>query len=213
MKDKQSHEHPGVTVDLPVEILSEGSVSRGRATALASVGMCLAVTSPLAIGTEIEIRFRPAKHLPVMHVKARVLSQVPEKGATLEFTEIDPTHREALLRLIVHRRRAQSRVRLVTQVESPQCGALALSRDISEGGMFIETKQPLPVDTQLHLRFYLEAGGPLVTADAKVAYEVVGLGMGIQFVDISQSDGARIHDYVLRSQRLTAETLDTESET
>jgi len=201
LKYKESRKYPRVVVDLPVEILSEGRASRDRATTLSGGGIRLAITAPLRIGSEIRIRFRPAKHLPIIEAKARVLYQIPKKGTAIEFTEIDAQQREALLRLIVHRRRAHSRARLVAQVDCPQCMSLALSRDISEGGMFIETHQPLAVGTRLKLRFHIDADEPIVAAEVVVAYEVVDLGMGVQFVEISEADRARIAAYVVRSQR------------
>jgi c-di-GMP-binding flagellar brake protein YcgR len=167
--------------------------------------MFLAVTTPLPCGTEVLIRFRPAKHLPVLQVKAQVLYQVPDQGTGVEFTEIDPEQRQALLRLILHRRagrRKYARARLIAQIECPQCVELAVSRDISEGGMFIETKTPLSVDSEVYLRFNLDDGGPCVEAVAEVVYEVVGLGMGIQFAHVNQPDMARIRDYVVRSSAL-----------
>ena len=201
MKDKESRKYPRVAVDLPVEILSAESASNERATTLSGGGMLLAITTPLRIESEIRIRFRPAKHLPIIQAKARVLYQVPEKSTAIEFTEIDPQHREKLLRLIVGRRRAHSRVRLVTQVECPQFMSLALSRDISKGGMFIETHQSVAVDTRLQLRFHLFASEPIVTTEAIVAYEVVDLGMGVQFVEISPADRARIARYAGRFKK------------
>lgn len=165
--------------------------------------MFLAVTTPLPLGTEVLIRFRPAKQMPILQVKAKVLYQIADRGTGVEFTEIDPEHRQALLRLILHRkagRRNHARAPLVTQIECQHCTELAVSRDISEGGMFIETRKPLPVDAEFPIRFNLDDGGSCVVAVAKVVYEVVGLGMGVQFVHVNQQDLVRIGDYVSRSE-------------
>jgi c-di-GMP-binding flagellar brake protein YcgR len=197
--------YPEVNVDLPVEVTCGEKTSRERATTLGGGGMFLAITTPLAPGTEIRVRFRPAKHLPVFEARARVLSQIPERGTAVEFTQIDPQQQQALLRLILHRRanrRKFARARLVTQVECEQFTELAFSRDVSEGGMFIETKRPLPVDSTFTLRFNLDDGKYVVVALAEVMYEVVDLGMGVQFSGISQEDRKRIVAYVSRSGAL-----------
>lgn len=202
MEARRSVDYPRVSVDLPVELTCQGRTFRERATTLGGGGMFLAVTTPLPLGTEIRIRFRPATHLPVLQVKAKVIYQIPDRGTGVEFTEIDPEHRQALLRLILHRRagrRRYARARLVAQVEYPSCMELAVSRDISEGGMFIETKQPLPVDSEVRLRFNLDDGDACVVAIAEVVFEVVGLGMGVQFVRINPRDTVRIREYVVRS--------------
>jgi PilZ domain len=208
---KRSFYYPRVTVSLPVELTLAGRTFRERATTLGGGGMFLAVTTPLAPGTEVLIRFRPARHLSIIQVRARILYQIPDRGTGVEFTEIDPGDRQALLHLILHRKadgRRHARARLVAQIDCPQCVELAVSRDVSEGGMFIETKRPLPVDTELHLRFNLDDGGPCVEAMAEVAYEVVGLGMGVRFMYLSSPDAMRIREYVHRSGALPDPTAD-----
>jgi len=203
LRVKYTRIYPRLVVDLPVQILLSETSLQERATSLGGGGMFLAVTTPLEIGTEVEIRFRPAKHLPVISVKAKVLYQISEQGTAVQFTEIDPEHRQAVVRLILYRRshaRKVPRARMVTQISCPELLTLAYSRDVSVGGMFIETRQPLPVGTRLNLRFHIEDDTPIVAAEAVVAYEVVGLGMGIRFWWISLEDRQRIADYVEQSQ-------------
>jgi c-di-GMP-binding flagellar brake protein YcgR len=203
LRVKYTRTYPRLAVDLPVEILLSETSLRERATSLGGGGMFLAVTAPLEVGTEVVIRFRPAKHLPVIPVKAKVLYQIPGQGTAVEFTEIQPEHRQALVRLILYRRshvRKVPRARMVAQVICPELLTLAYSRDISVGGMFIETHQSLPVDTRMNLRFHLEDDSPIVTAEAVVAYEVVGLGIGVRFWWISLEDRQRIADFVERFQ-------------
>lgn len=203
LRVRYTRTYPRLAVDLPVWILLSEAPLHKRATSLGGGGMFLAVTTPLEIGTEVVIRFRPAKHLPVIPVKAKVLYQIPEQGTAVEFTEIQPEHRQALVRLILYRRlhaRKVPRARMVTQVSCPELLTLAYSRDVSVGGMFIETRQPLPVGTRLNLRFHIEDDAPIVAAEAVVAYEVVGLGMGVRFWWISLDDRQRIADYVTRCE-------------
>lgn len=205
MIPRPSVDYPRVTVNLPVELTFAGRTLQDRATTLGGGGMFLALTTPLAPGSQVLIRFRPARHLLIIQVKARVLYQLPDRGTGVEFTEINPGDRQALLRLILHRRsgrRKHARARLVAQVECPQCVELAVSRDVGEGGMFIETQKPLLVNTEIHLRFNLDDGGPCVEAMAEVVYEVVGLGMGVQFNYLSPRNAMRIREYVVRSGAL-----------
>lgn len=209
MDARRSVDYPRIAVDLPVELVFDGRTLRDRATSLGGGGMFLAVTIPLPIGTEVLIRFRPARHLAVIQVRARVVYQIPDRGTGVEFTEIDPQHRQALLRLILRRRegrRNYARARLIAQIECPQCVELAVSRDISEGGMFIETQKPLSVETELYVRFNLDDGGVCVVAVAQVVYEVVGLGMGVRFIHVSPQDAVRIREYVVRSGALPDST-------
>lgn len=204
--ERRSPEYPRVGVDLPVELSYAGKTLRERATTLGGRGMFLAFTSPLPLGCEIDLRFRPAKHLPVLQTKAKVLYQIPQKGTGVQFTEIDAQDRQMLLRLIHHRladRRKYPRAPLATRVLCNESMSLAFSRDVSLGGMFVGTSQPVPVGSELRLRFHLEDGGPVIVADGEVAYQVEKLGMGVRFNDLSPDDRNRIEAYVGKSAVVT----------
>jgi hypothetical protein len=180
-------------------------VYREHASSLSGGGLFLTGLENLALGTVISIQFRPAKHLPVMEAKARVCYHVPGKGTALEFTEIQPEHRHSLLRLIHHKtgdKRQHPRAALATQIECQQCLSLAFARDVSPGGMFIETSQPLPVDARVNVRFHLDDDGPVVIALGQVTYQIFKLGMGIEFMDLSPADCKRLEAYVARSATL-----------
>ena len=103
----------------------------------------------LVAGQEISVRFRPARHLPLVEARAKcLLRRSLKQGAAIEFTEIGEEDRQKLLRLIHQKSKTEDfcpRAPLATQVECDRCMSLAFSRDVSLGGMFIETTDPLPV--------------------------------------------------------------------
>jgi len=138
-----------------------------------------------------------------METKAKVLYQIPERGAGVEFTDIDPQDRQVFLRIIhlnTANRRQHPRVPLATQIYSEQSMSLAFSRDVTQGGMFVETKQPMPVGSRLTLRFHLDDQGPIVVATAEVRYVLPQLGMGLQFVEMKPEDRKRIAVYASKWQ-------------
>lgn len=59
-------------------------------------------------------------------------------------------------------------------------------RDISVGGVFIETKKTLPVDATVELNFLVEDGG--IVAKAAVRYVLPGVGVGLQFKNVRTED-------------------------
>ncbi len=59
-------------------------------------------------------------------------------------------------------------------------------RDISVGGVFIETKKILPIDAAVELNFLVEEGG--VLAKAAVRYVLPGVGVGLQFKNVRTED-------------------------
>jgi len=84
-------------------------------------------------------------------------------------------------------RRQYRRVKLVTQVhcEAPECHEVRVTRDVSVGGMFFNVRFPLPIGSEMSISFRLHPNEPAITCRATVTFSRVGLGMGIQFQDLS----------------------------
>ena len=59
-------------------------------------------------------------------------------------------------------------------------------RDISVGGIFVETRKNLPVDATVELNFLVEDGG--IVAKAAVRYVLPGVGVGLQFKNVRTED-------------------------
>jgi PilZ domain len=57
--------------------------------------------------------------------------------------------------------------------------------DISPQGMFINTPQAFPEGTMLKIRFRLGHSGRLIQARSEVRYCLPGVGVGVEFVNIS----------------------------
>jgi hypothetical protein len=89
-------------------------------------------------------------------------------------------------------KRQHRRARLVTQVRCEALGReeILLTRDVSVGGLFVSSKDPFPMGSDISVALQLVAGGESLAAQGKVVYSLNGLGMGIQFADLS--DGARV---------------------
>lgn len=95
-------------------------------------------------------------------------------------------------------RRQYRRVVLVTEVE---CEALErkevmVTRDVSAGGMFITARYPLPIDSYLTVTFRLRLNDTPIFSRARVRYTQPGVGMGIQFLDLSDEMRAKLQKFV-----------------
>jgi hypothetical protein len=67
------------------------------------------------------------------------------------------------------------------------------SSDLSAGGMFLETIAAFPKDTVLQLKFKLgDDGSEPIAVRAKVLYVANGIGVGVEFMDLSPADRMRI---------------------
>lgn len=195
---KNSRKYPRVEASFPVEYTVADRKVRGRASILGGGGLFIKGES-LPPGTELLLRFRPAKHLPIIQAKGKAVHHAPGQGTGVEFTRISPHDQQSLLRWIHHRRaerRTYPRVALVTQVYCAEYMSLAFSRDVSMGGMFIKMKDPPAAGSRVTLRFHLDDGGPIVVATADVRYIVPKLGVGVQFYDMPPADRRRLAAYV-----------------
>ena len=66
--------------------------------------------------------------------------------------------------------------------------------DISPQGMFINTPQPLPEGAVLKVRFRLRHVKVEVRTRAEVRYSLPGVGVGVEFIDITPEDRQAIEE-------------------
>jgi hypothetical protein len=57
------------------------------------------------------------------------------------------------------------------------CG-LGIARNISEGGMFVETRSPQPIGTQVRITFPSDAGEMVAIAEVRYVCHLLGRGRG-----------------------------------
>jgi hypothetical protein len=95
-------------------------------------------------------------------------------------------------------KRQHRRANLVTQVkcEAMNRDDLLLTRDVSIGGLFINTKTPLPLDSMVGISFSLATGHPAIACKGKVVFSRQGLGMGIEFSDLNVESRQSLEKFV-----------------
>ena len=204
MENKAARKFPRISANFLVEFTFGGKKFGPRATTLGGGGLFVILPDPPPVGTELVLRFRPARHLGFLETKARVVYHGRD-GAALEFLNIRPEEQQILLRLIHHKtgnRRKHPRAKLATQVEWQGLSSLALSRDVSVGGMFVETTDQPEAGSKVKVRFHLEDGGKIVIATAEVSYTISRLGIGVRFIEIEPSDQERIERYISQHPQL-----------
>lgn len=91
---------------------------------------------------------------------------------------------------------------------APQRQLENFSVDLSTGGLFIQTDQPLPDDESLTLRFSLPGEQKTISCQARVAWindperpkkPSLPAGMGVQFIDLSLDDLKAIRRFLEHS--------------
>lgn len=115
---------------------------------------------------------------------------------------------DAARRLLAVAARAAQRVRARLEVRYGPDRRQLLSNysvNISTGGLFLETDDPLPVDTPLALEFTLPSRQTSIRCAGRVAWvnhpvllhqPEMAAGMGVQFVDLSLDDLHAIRDFI-----------------
>ena len=95
-------------------------------------------------------------------------------------------------------RRQYRRVKLVAEVQCDALGSneILVTRDVSLGGMFISMKFPLPVDSDVSLKFRLYPTEPAISCRARVMFSRVGLVMGIKFLDVNADVSQSLQKFV-----------------
>lgn len=69
-------------------------------------------------------------------------------------------------------------------------------RDLSAGGVFISTHEPLPQGSAIHLLFSLPEGEMRI--EGVVRYSNQGKGMGVEFTRMGVADRARLRELIRR---------------
>ena len=85
-------------------------------------------------------------------------------------------------------KRQHRRASLVTEVRCEALGReeLLLTRDVSAGGLFVSSKEPFPMGSEVALKLKLPTREGLVAARGMVVYSLKGMGMGVQFSDLGE---------------------------
>jgi|WetSurMetagenome_2_1015567.scaffolds.fasta_scaffold544386_2 uncharacterized protein (TIGR02266 family) len=106
------------------------------------------------------------------------------------------------VRMLLHNR-VHPRVEMQVEVtlESDHNFYTGLSSNLSEGGLFVATKTPLPLGTRLVVRFALEGAGAPIDAVGEVCWLRPGCadfpcGFGMRFLEIGAEALARVAAFV-----------------
>ncbi len=79
-------------------------------------------------------------------------------------------------------------------------------RDLSTGGLFVETEEARDVDTTIRLDFLVQEGQ--IRAEAVVRHVKPGSGLGLRFSALTAEDGPRLTALVTRLRGLSRSRLE-----
>lgn len=173
---------------ISVEFTCAGQTTQETGRLLGAAAMLIETGRQEPLQAEVQLRFRPQSNSPLISARGVVAAHLADGGLRVQLTDLAEEHRRHLLELLYPPgadRRAAKRVSLVTQMRTSVNGEtlVGYTRDISIGGVFVETEQPPSKGTEVTLRFKLSENSPILEARAVVAYSLPGEGMGLRFLD------------------------------
>jgi uncharacterized protein (TIGR02266 family) len=176
--------------ELTVEFGSGGKTTKAKGSLLGAAAMIIESKRRPPLESEVEVQFQPRPTSPRILAKGVVDGHVGKKQIRVKFTDMAEEHRRHLLELLYppgDDRRTARRASLVTQMRTTvdEETLVGYTRDISTGGVFVETEQPLAKGAEVSLRFKLGPDEPILGARATVAYSLPDEGMGLRFVDLA----------------------------
>ncbi len=99
--------------------------------------------------------------------------------------------------------RVPARLLVQHQVAAGETFDIDYARDLSRGGLFIETRKPFMLESTVHVQFAPRRDGVLVSAFCRVAH-VGAQGIGAQFVALDEASGKLIDEWVSTATALTS---------
>lgn len=87
-----------------------------------------------------------------------------------------------------------------------QCGMrvdVSRVRNVSAGGMFLESEKPLPTGQRANLHFLVQEGS--IRADAEVRRSMPGEGLGLKFVAVEKECGPHLAELLARLHSIKRE--------
>lgn len=199
-----ARELPELT-NISVEYTCNGETTQEQARLQGVAALLVETRRTDALNAPVEVRFRPTPSSPVIHARGLIAAQLPGQGLRVEFTELAEADRRHLVELLYppdRDRRAARRVLLASQIRTRVGGQqiVGYSRDVSVGGVYVETETPPVAGSEVTLRFKLKPEAEILECRAVVAYSVPEEGMGLRFLELPGSVRQAVEEFVGRRE-------------
>jgi type IV pilus assembly protein PilZ len=204
----------------PVRYVAEGSAIQTTSRGLSGEGIAVRSLVPPRVGARVSMAlYLPGNAKPevaVGVVSASTRDRTVPAGFWVHFTAIDAAARERITALVVEKARRAREVRarrghprfhtgFTVRFRTAREFAREHARNISRGGIFIQTDAPPDVDEVISVQLELPDGGPPATTSGLVMHRVTRedaeregtvAGAGVQFLDADDDFRARIDAYL-----------------
>jgi uncharacterized protein (TIGR02266 family) len=149
------------------------------------------------------------RRTPVVIVTSREVGEEHERAVRAGADDVvqKPVDRVSLVQAVNHFLRLTVRglVRVVLETDvhiaGAECDIWGRSRNISRGGIFVESERELPPDSEVQLQFSLPEASDAIAPTAKVVWRrpasrATAAGLGLQFLKLDRDAARRLDEYV-----------------
>jgi hypothetical protein len=166
-----------------------------QTTELSRYGCFVQTKKPYPKGTGVHIEMAEAG---TTFVASGAVAYVTGEGMGVVFSVVEPDNQDILEKWLSRTPRRSTRYTIGARAEvkdpaSRRENVLA-TRDLSAGGCFVITANPLPPGTPTHVR--ITHRGDEFHAAARVTHNVSARGMGLEFIEVKPNDRAILEKWL-----------------
>jgi uncharacterized protein (TIGR02266 family) len=205
---------PSANFVFPVRYVSEGVAVQTTSRELSALGISVRSLAPPQVGARVSMAlYLPNTPVPEVAIGrvARAKAGAPgEAGFWADFIVVDPQARMRISHLLSDRDQGDGsnlrgfprhQVTLAVRFRTARDFVIEHATNISRGGMFIQTDDPPPLDTQVQVELQLPDDPAPVSTNAIVVHRQLAVGgnkpgVGVQFVDAADQFRERIDRYM-----------------
>ena len=170
-----------------------------QTTELSRFGCFVQTIKPYPKGTRVHVELSEAG---TTFAASGMVAYITDEGMGVVFSTVEPENYEVLARWLSRTPRRYDRFAFGGTAEVRDLGSrneqVAITRDLSAGGCFVETTSPLPKGSRILLR--IERSGAEFKANARVTDNVNASGMGLEFTEMSAKDRAILETWLRESR-------------
>ena len=166
-----------------------------QTTELSRFGCFVQTIKPYPRGTRVHVELAEAG---TTFVASGVVAYVTDEGMGIVFSTVESENYEILAKWLSRTPRQSDRysfaaTAVVKELDSRKEQVL-ITRDLSAGGCFVKTADPLPKGSRIRVR--IEHSGVEFTAIGRVTDNVTAEGMGVEFIEMESKDRAILEKWL-----------------
>jgi type IV pilus assembly protein PilZ len=218
---RRKHARVEATIEVKYKSVKDFLVEYSRN--ISRGGIFLTTPEPLAEGSKLRLVFYLPDSSKEINIIGKVIHSLTrekgrlrgqEPGMGIEFIDFSPSNKreisqyiERLLsekNIIIERRRQELRfdARIKVGFKSDRAFLWEYSEDISKGGIFIKTSNPMPMNSKVQLKLSLPGRDREISVVGEVIYIVKegkgrrGPGMGLQLIEFDKDGKKEMEKYI-----------------